>query len=206
MQRKIQKANVGSKQCNMYILGITIRWLLRFIILLFGFLFSFFGWRWGWFFRIRAVGRGRGVRTTWRTWRAWGVWGRVTITWISTIYKYDIYENKYLLLKIVSLKFIFNIYICNYLLFEALILSTSFLFSAFSSKLDEFVLLAFPWIVSLILRFRVVVLESLCTYFLSPLHSYVQWPSSKHFWHLCVLVSSTVLKEKSPIGKCVKCL
>jgi len=60
------------------------------------------------------------------------------------------------------------------LLFEALILSASFLFSAFSSKLDEFVLLVFPWMVSLILRFRVVVLESLCTYFLSPLHSYVQ--------------------------------
>ena len=105
-----------------------------------------------------------------------------------------------------NIKFILNIYICNYLLFEALIFSASFLFSAFSSKLDEFVLLAFPWIVSLILRFKVVVLESLCTYFLSPLHSYVQWPISKHFWHLCVLVSSTELKEKSRIGKCIKCL
>lgn len=35
------------------------------------------------------------------------------------------------------------------------------------------------------------VLEGLCRYFLFPLHSYVQWPNSKHFWHLtCCLFAS----------------
>ena len=85
----------------------------------------------------------------------------------------------------------------TYPLLEFSSFNASLLFKLFSSKEPEFRgwFFDFSLAVSLILRLSVWVLESLWTYFRSFLHSYVQWPYSKHFWHLCVFVSSAVLKQ-----------
>lgn len=50
----------------------------------------------------------------------------------------------------------------------------------------------------LTLLFSMDVRESLWTYFLLPLHSYVQWPSSRHFWHRTLSVDSFGLEFNNP--------
>ena len=56
-----------------------------------------------------------------------------------------------------------------------------------------------PFPIESIFLFKIFVLESRWTYLLWPLHSYVQWPISRHFWHLILSVAASALKIKKKI-------